>query len=337
MRRILAAVALATAALLPAPVAVAGQFDGKETPDIAIADWLNTKDGKPVSLKALRGQAVVVEFWATWCPPCKKSTPHLVETYKKHAKDGLTIVGIHSARGAEKTDEIAAFLKQYGMEYPIGRDMTGETGKAYGVTGIPHAFVLDPKGICLWEGNPLDTANFDAAVAKALVGAKAAAAITKREGATAALDPAWRSLERRDYKDAVERLKKLARSAKETTDREIAEAYLADIDAMAREDIARAEQLKNEKACADAAALLEQTSATYKGLDAAKEAETKLKEWNKDKAFKNEVEAQELLAKARELLQQGKNPEAQAVYKRIASKYKGTSAAEAAEQALAQF
>ena len=71
--------------------------------------------------------------------------------------------------------------------------------------------------------------------------------------------------------------------------------------------------------------------------DVADDYETKLKEWNKDKAFKNEVEAQELLAKARELLQQGKNAEAQAVYKRIASKYKGTTAADAAEKALAQF
>ncbi len=336
MRRILAAVALATAALLPAPIALAGQFDGKETPELSIAEWQNVKNGQPVSLKALRGRAVVVEFWATWCGPCKKSTPHLVETYKKHAKDGLVILGIHVQNGADKKDLVDAFIKEYKMEYMIGLDKTGQTANAYGVKGIPHAVVLDPKGICVWEGNPLDAANFDAAVAKALVGAKPAAAIEKREGGTTALDPAWRSIERGDYKDAVERLKKLARSGKET-DRPLAEAYIADLEAMAREEIATAEQLKTEKACAEAAAMLEKTSATYKGLDAAKEAEAKLKEWNKDKAFRSEVEAQELLARARELLQQGKNPEAQAVYKRIASKYKGTAAAEAAEKALAQF
>jgi thiol-disulfide isomerase/thioredoxin len=132
----------------------------------SIGEWINVEDTSP-TLESLRGKPVVVEFWATWCPPCVKSTPHLVELHEKHADSGLTILGIHASRGAGDREEIGTFLERYGIEYPIGLDVKGTAMDSYGVSGIPRAFVYDREGALVWDGHPLDP-RFDQAVAGVL-------------------------------------------------------------------------------------------------------------------------------------------------------------------------
>ncbi len=137
---------------------------GDAAPQIKAAKWVQ---GGPVEIKA--GQITVVEFWATWCPPCVKSIPHINEVYKKYGDKNVAFVGVSS----EKESTIAAFIKKMGdkMTYPVavGSEAT-ENGymAAFGARGIPHAFIVDAEGKFAWQGHPMNglEAAIEAAIAK---------------------------------------------------------------------------------------------------------------------------------------------------------------------------
>ena len=119
---------------------LAGEVKGKVAPD-----WeLNTLDGKPVKLSDYRGKAVLLNFWATWCEPCKIEMPWFVELQKQYGPQGLVIVGI--AMEDTKNDAIAALAKEMGVNYTIlrGKEAVGE---AYGgVEGLPTTFFIGRDG-----------------------------------------------------------------------------------------------------------------------------------------------------------------------------------------------
>jgi thiol-disulfide isomerase/thioredoxin len=113
---------------------------GTPAPDFT----LETLDGKSVSLSSLRGKAVVVNFWATWCGPCKIETPWLVELQNQYGAQGLQIVGV--AMDDSGKDEIAKFAKDMGMNYPVllGKEAVGD---AYGgVPALPESFFIGRDG-----------------------------------------------------------------------------------------------------------------------------------------------------------------------------------------------
>jgi len=126
-----------------------GYAVGDIAPEINAQEWINSD--KPVKLKDLRGKIVVVEFWATWCPPCRISIPHLVEMYEKYKDKGVVFVSL--TRENRQSANIDSFVKKMNMTYIVG---TGSiSGRDYGVRGIPHAFVIDRKGRILWKGHPM--------------------------------------------------------------------------------------------------------------------------------------------------------------------------------------
>lgn len=122
---------------------------GDRAPEVTAEEWINT-DG-PVSLRDLRGSIVVVEFWATWCPPCRQSIPELNRMHSQYEDDGVVFV---SLTDEDRRDAgIDRFMEEMEMDYIVG---TGSSsGREYGVTGIPHAFVIDRQGVVLWNGHPL--------------------------------------------------------------------------------------------------------------------------------------------------------------------------------------
>jgi len=111
-----------------------------EAPDFS----LEQLDGKSMRLSDLRGKAVLLNFWATWCGPCKIETPWLVELQNQYGHDGLQVVGVEM--GDDGKDEITKFMKDMGMNYPvlIGKEAVGE---AYGgVPALPETFFIGRDG-----------------------------------------------------------------------------------------------------------------------------------------------------------------------------------------------
>lgn len=142
------------------PTPARGVDVGDKAPPLIIDEWVK---GKPFDLKAQRGKSIVmVEFWATWCPPCKASIPRLTQFQRQYKKD-LIIVGVTQldSRGNSRT-AVKRFVKGQGdeMDYHVAIDRGESTmftylGNAAAVT-IPHAFLVGRDGIVLWQGSPLD-------------------------------------------------------------------------------------------------------------------------------------------------------------------------------------
>lgn len=134
---------------------------GSAPPEVAAADWLHIP-GTP-TLAGLKGKVVVVEFWATWCGPCVAGIPHLNELHEKYGPKGLVILSLTD----EKKEVVQAFIQKKPMKYALG--CGSQTLRAYGVNGIPQAFLIGRDGTLLWEGHPANPA-FDRALVAALGG-----------------------------------------------------------------------------------------------------------------------------------------------------------------------
>jgi cytochrome c biogenesis protein CcmG, thiol:disulfide interchange protein DsbE len=124
---------------------------------------LATMDGKTVELKSLAGKAVVVNFWATWCGPCRREIPGMIRVYEKYKDKGFEIVGISLDRGGWK--DLKPFLAKSPIPYPIVLGGEAEA-KAYGgIEGIPTTFFVDRKGnIVSKTVGSMEEADFEKAV-----------------------------------------------------------------------------------------------------------------------------------------------------------------------------
>lgn len=148
---------------LLATLALALSLSGCSSSDSSAIERLQLVRGLPYLEPAdapglTLGKPVVVEFWATWCPPCVESVPHLVELDERLRSDGLVLIGVHSRRGAEDEANVRRFVEARHVEYPIALDREGQASRAFGVSGIPKAFVFDRDGALVWDGHPLDPA-----------------------------------------------------------------------------------------------------------------------------------------------------------------------------------
>jgi thiol-disulfide isomerase/thioredoxin len=104
---------------------------------------LQTMAGFPGTLRAARGKVVVLDFWASWCGPCRILSPVLNGWQARYGAQGLSVVGITT-----DPPELAATAKEaLGMRYPVASDEQAETSKAYGVSALPTLFIIDKKGV----------------------------------------------------------------------------------------------------------------------------------------------------------------------------------------------
>ncbi|MFA6104768.1 MAG: redoxin domain-containing protein [Victivallaceae bacterium] len=145
---------------------------GDPAPALQNVQWM--KNG-PVDILQGKGKLVyVIEFWATWCPPCVESIPHLTELQGKYRKQGLVIAGISIDGDIRVAQEFT--LQNAEMKYNVGFDTDGSTSKEYMTenSGIPTAFVIDKNGTVAWIGHPMELDNILEAVLAGTFDAKKA-------------------------------------------------------------------------------------------------------------------------------------------------------------------
>jgi thiol-disulfide isomerase/thioredoxin len=131
-----------------------------ETGSPAPAWKLLTVEGKAISSADFTGKVLVVDFWATWCPPCKAEIPGFIELQKKYGKDGLVIVGISVDRGGSEV--VKKFIAQNKINYTIVLADDTVADAFGGIEGIPTTFVIDRAGtIQLKEVGFVETAEFE--------------------------------------------------------------------------------------------------------------------------------------------------------------------------------
>ncbi len=133
----IAFVAAALAALLPVSALAVGP--GDTAPAFSL---LNTK-GDAVSLERLRGQVVYVDFWASWCTPCKRSFPWMNELQQKYGDRGLTVVAVNVDKSRAAAER---FLQAMPALFAIVYDPAGNTPAAYAVPGMPTSYLVDAAG-----------------------------------------------------------------------------------------------------------------------------------------------------------------------------------------------
>ncbi|MEO0155517.1 MAG: TlpA disulfide reductase family protein [candidate division WOR-3 bacterium] len=102
---------------------------------------LNSLEGEEYTLSKLKGNVVIVDFWATWCPPCKREVPHLVNFYNTYKDKGLIILGVST----EDRQTLDTFRKENNVTYPILLG-NNEVFQKFGVRSIPHTLFIDKKG-----------------------------------------------------------------------------------------------------------------------------------------------------------------------------------------------
>lgn len=112
---------------------------GKPAPGFTLLDT----NGKAVSLSDFRGKVVLLNFWATWCSPCRKEFPELVKVYA----DGTTDVVVIGVNMQENADQVREFAEEYGASFPILIDPKAEVAEAYRMLGLPSSYFIDQRGV----------------------------------------------------------------------------------------------------------------------------------------------------------------------------------------------
>ena len=115
-------------------------------PELSLSDLKGTQ-----SLTDYKGQVVLVNNWATWCPPCKAEMPTLLAYYEEHKDEGFSLIAIEAGEPAE---EVAEFVADYGLTFPVWLDPQNKALIAFQNQGLPNSYVIDREGtVCLaWTG-----------------------------------------------------------------------------------------------------------------------------------------------------------------------------------------
>lgn len=127
---------------VPAPVRAVKAEVGYSAPDFELTDL----DGKRVRLSDFRGKPVVLNFWATWCPPCRQELPIFQDLHQRRG-DAFVLLAVSEG---ESQQDVLAFIHKYGYTFRVLLDPQLIVGRAYGAHGIPKTFVIDPDGVIVY-------------------------------------------------------------------------------------------------------------------------------------------------------------------------------------------
>jgi thiol-disulfide isomerase/thioredoxin len=134
---------LAGFAVLPRALDVKSEAVGKKAPDFELPVLHGGEGRKTLKLSELRGHAVLLDFWATWCGPCRAETPTIDRLARRLKRRGVRVVGVNVN---DRPAAAKAFAKQLGLSYPIVADLDGKVGASFGVQNLPTIVVIDRQG-----------------------------------------------------------------------------------------------------------------------------------------------------------------------------------------------
>jgi peroxiredoxin len=127
-------------------------------------DWaLESLAGEHFALADLRGQVVILNFWATWCPPCRSEMPAIEQVYRTYLDQGLTVMAVNAGEAEQQTK---AFVEEMGLTFPVLPDRDGHVSRVYRVTSLPTTFFVDRTGTIreIAVGGPLSRAYIASAI-----------------------------------------------------------------------------------------------------------------------------------------------------------------------------
>lgn len=126
---------------------------------------LQTLDGQTIQLRALRGQAVVLNFWTTWCPPCRLEMPTLEKVAEEYRGQGVVILGVNSTIQDAVVD-VENFVQEFGITFPILLDPQGSATRSYEIRALPTTFFIGADGVIhhVSVGGPISEATLRARI-----------------------------------------------------------------------------------------------------------------------------------------------------------------------------
>ncbi|MGA9532676.1 MAG: TlpA disulfide reductase family protein [Anaerolineales bacterium] len=104
---------------------------------------IRTFDGDSIVMSELRGQVVVINFWASWCPPCREEAPYLERTWRQYQDQGVVFIGVDYV---DTEPEALAYIEEFDITYPNGPDARTEISQAYQIQGVPETFFIGVDG-----------------------------------------------------------------------------------------------------------------------------------------------------------------------------------------------
>jgi cytochrome c biogenesis protein CcmG/thiol:disulfide interchange protein DsbE len=139
--------------------------EGFTAPDFT----LDLLGGGQVTLSTLRGKVVLVNLWASWCPPCRAEMPAIEKIYRTFKPQGLEVLAVNMTNQDSET-AAAAFIQELGLTFPIPLDRNGEVGARYALRGLPSSYFIDRKGIIrsVVVGGPMSEALIQSKVEELL-------------------------------------------------------------------------------------------------------------------------------------------------------------------------
>lgn len=120
-----------------------GVRKGELAPDFEMVDTA----GNPVRLSDFRGQRVLINFWATWCPPCRAEMPQIQKFYEKRRNDGIVVLAVNLTSTERSPEAVGSFTNQHGLTFPVLLDRKGDVMKTYQVRAYPTSYIVDQDGI----------------------------------------------------------------------------------------------------------------------------------------------------------------------------------------------